>query len=188
MSAAPISSSRQSTASRRWVKFSRASITPGSLTSPLSILRMQPAQPTPSTANVICAAPVSLRSTNCDRSSVSAISSAHFKIDAVPRAEHFLAVTRQLDDEIPLAGRDVGIAMKAAGGILGQHNAGPTADRSAAPTSPRPACGERRTRGIARGHLKRVAGRRRRHLASTRHCRASCALAMATSCSYMRPA
>ena len=104
-SPAASSSSRQSTARRRLVKLSRASTTPGICFRPPSILRMQPAQPTPSTARSICAVP-SRRCTN-DRKieRLAPWHSSSIQDDAVARAEQPLAVARQFDDQIPLAGR-----------------------------------------------------------------------------------
>src|SRR3984957_10394825 len=127
--AASISSLRQSTASRRWVKLSRASMTPGNLFKPFSIFRMQPAHDTPSTASVICDAPASPGSTNNDRSRVSAIATYFysrrlFQNDAILRTEQPLVLARQLDDQIPLAGGKVGVANKVAGSGLTNRDGG----------------------------------------------------------------
>src|SRR6185437_4433184 len=113
--AASVSSLRQSTASRRCVKLSRASMTPGNLFKPFSIFRMQPAQFTPSTASVIYEAPALPGSTNSDRSKVSAIAMdcllrGLFQDDAVLGTEQPFALPRQLDEQVPLAGGKLGVA------------------------------------------------------------------------------
>src|SRR3954470_7361557 len=103
--AASSASSRQPTARRRFVKLSRASVTPDSSLRPFSILRIQPAQPTPSTASSMWEMPSASRLTNKERSRVSAMVRSLTKNDALFGAEQPFAVARKLDDEVPLPGR-----------------------------------------------------------------------------------
>src|SRR6185436_5046110 len=112
--------SLQPTASRRLVKLSRASVTPGSSLRPFSILRIQPAQPTPSTARSMWEMPSASRLTNNERSRASVIGSVlqqnpSAQNDALFGTEQPFAVARKLDDKIPLPGRGRNNTAEAAG-------------------------------------------------------------------------
>ena len=172
--------SRQSTARRRLVKLSRASMTPGNCFKPPSILRMQPAQPTPSTARVICDAPASPRSTKVERSSVSAmVLSLHFKTmrflernsrspsrDSSMTRSHWPAAASVAADEV--AGRALAHRRRCgrgAGRSDARARAGVEAGQAACP---------RASRAVMSSSV--VPSAARVTLASTCQCCASCAL------------
>ena len=148
------SSSRQSTARRRLVKLSRASTMPGICFRPFSILRMQPAQPTPSTARSMCAMPPSCL-TKIERSSVSDIAAPQRRKTRFLERNMRLAVARQLDDEGPLAGhrrssvpRNVPGALSSSGTIWSPRRSVGCTSRAVAPQAR-----ERPARRVARDHL-----------------------------------
>src|SRR5664280_796686 len=99
-SAGTLAPSDQATCSRRLVKLSRASVTPGRSFTALSMRAMQPPQAMPSTARSMPSVPSPAGVANSERSRTSPIMSP--ETDTALRAEHSLVAAIKIDDQIPL--------------------------------------------------------------------------------------
>src|SRR5664279_6500199 len=112
-SAGTLAPSDQATCSRRLVKLSRASVTPGRSFTALSMRAMQPPQAMPSTAKSMPSVPSPAGVANSERSRASVMTSP--ETDAALRAEYPLVAAIKIDDQVPLSRLRLRHAVKHAG-------------------------------------------------------------------------
>src|SRR5450631_13416 len=151
--AGTLAPSDQATCSRRLVKLSRASVTPGRSFTALSIRAMQPPQAMPSTARSMPSVPSPVGVVNSERSRASPIRSPQG--NAALRAEYPLVAAIKIDDQIPLSRLRLRHAVKHAG--RDQANLDNLVE--ALVGRMREPCigaqtGERGAAGVARGHVE----------------------------------